>query len=57
MITPADSARIFTLVTAPAAPRTGSLADKIQRLCLEHARLAVQIEQLIDILLAPDGAR
>jgi hypothetical protein len=57
MIAAKDSARIFALVKAPAAPRSGSLADKLQRLVLEQPRAAVQLEQLVDILLVADGAR
>jgi hypothetical protein len=54
VITPEQSQHVFQLVTGPA--RGGqNLADKLQRLCLEQPRVAVQIERLVDVFLATEG--
>ena len=55
MITPADSARIFQLVTKPTPGAGQPLVDKLQRLVLEHPRVASQLEHLCDVWLAPAG--
>lgn len=42
--------------STPAPARGGqTLADKLQRLVLEQPRIAWQIEQLLDVFLAPAG--
>lgn len=54
MITTQQSQRVFEVVKGPA--RGGqNLADKLQRLILEQPRVAVQLEQLVDVFLATEG--
>lgn len=57
MISTNESARIFQILKPSPTSPSQRLADKLQRLCLEHPRVVVQLEHLVDVFLVPKGAR